>query len=330
MFVVAKDGSGDYTCLQQAVDALPESGGAPRVILLRPGVYREKVVVHRDGVRIVGESRGGTELVWNGCAKDPGPDGAEKGTFLSSTLMITGRDVEVENLTVRNDAGDGRIVGQAVAVYAAGDRGVWRNCRLIAHQDTLYCGPLRIPNVTEDVGRRRGRAEAVERVEDGHPSFSRQYFENCYIEGDVDFIFGSYRCWFENCTLFMGERGGWYTAANTHRDQPFGFVFRRCRLTGSCGEGKAFLGRPWRAFARTVFLACDMDAHVAPEGFADWDEARVVTDRYGEWGTTGVRADQSARHPAQKRLTAGEAERITPREVLGAPDGWDPGVSGQN
>ena len=312
MIVVAKDGSGDYTSLQEAVDAIPETPGTEKAeILIRKGEYREKVVVHRDHVRLTGEDREGTVLTWNGCAKDLYEDGrTEKGTFLSATLIVTGNDVEVENMTIRNDAGDGREVGQAVAVYAAGDRGVWRRCRMIAHQDTLYCGPVRLPNTLADILPRRGHAEEFFRVEDGHLTHSRQYFEDCYIQGDVDFIFGSYRCWFENCTLFMNARGGFYTAANTNRDQPLGFVFHRCRLTGECEKGAGFLGRPWRRYARTVFLECEMDEHVAPEGFCDWDEQRVVTDRCGEWRTTGARADQSMRHPAQKRLTDEEAGEI--------------------
>ena len=321
MVIVARDGSGDYTGIQAAVDALSGTGGQ---ILIRAGEYREKVVVHGDGIRLTGEDRERTVISWNGCARDRYPDGTEKGTFLSATLMTTGRDVTVENLTVRNDAGDGRKVGQAVAIYAAGDRGTWRDCSLIAHQDTLFCGPVRLPNAAEDIGQRRGCAEQALRVEDGPLTRSRQYFENCLIQGDVDFIFGSYRCWFEKCTLFMNARGGWYTAANTNESQPFGFVFHRCRLTGDCAPGGGFLGRPWRSFARVLFLACDMDEHVAPQGFADWDEARVVTERCGEWGTTGARADQRPRHPAQKRLTDAEAAAITLPRMLGGDDGWRP------
>ncbi len=324
MYIVAKDGSGDFTSIQAAIDAIPESGRTPTILLIRMDEYREKVVCHKNNVRIIGEARDRTVLTWNGCAKDTYANGEEKGTFLSSTLMITGHNVEVENLTIRNDAGDGREVGQAVAVYAAGDRGVWRNCRMIAHQDTLFCGPLRVPNVIEDIGSRRGNAEAVTRVEDGHLTWSRQYFEDCYIEGDVDFIFGSYRMWFERCTLFMGERGGWYTAANTNQAQPYGMVFHQCRLTGCCEPGMAKLGRPWRACARTVFLECEMDECVAPEGFEDWDEIRVVTDRCGEWHTTGARADQTARHPSQRRLTEEDAAMITIQDVLSGWDGWRP------
>ena len=325
MIIVAKDGSGDFTSLQAAIDALPEAGGEGTAeILIRAGEYREKVVIHRDHVRLTGEDREKTVITWNGCAKDRYPDGTEKGTFLSATLMTTGEDIEVENLTIRNDAGDGRDVGQAVAVYAAGDRGSWRRCSFIAHQDTLFCGPIRMPNTLEDIGERSGKAERFFRVEDGHLTYSRQYFEDCFIRGDVDFIFGSYRCWFERCELYMNERGGFYTAANTNEAQDFGFVFHRCRLTGECAPGEGFLGRPWRKYARTVFLACEMDEHVAEEGFCDWDEERVVTGRYGEWRTTGVRADQTGRHPAQKRMTDGEAAAITVQKVLGGTDGWEP------
>lgn len=323
MIVVAKDGSGDYTSIQEAIDNAPAEAGGQLHLLVKAGEYRERVVIHRDGLRLTGEDRDRTVITRSGCARDPGPDGSERGTFLSATMIVTGRDAAVENLTVRNDAGDGSLAGQAVAVYAAGDRGIWRNCRFLAHQDTLFCGPL-MPKVAADIAPYGGSAECVPSVGDCLPTEGRQYFENCFIRGDIDFIFGPYRCWFEGCTLFMNGRGGWYTAANTPEGQPWGFVFRRCRLTGACEEGKAFLGRPWRKYARTVFLRCDMDAHVAPEGFADWDAERRVTGRYAEFGTTGARADLTQRHPAETRLTAEEAEGMTPEAVLGGRDGWRP------
>jgi len=324
IYTVAQDGSGHFRTVQEAVDAVSPEHGEPAEIRIRKGVYEERVVVHRDHLIIRGEDAEQTVITARACALDRHPDGTEKTTFLSATFMVTGHDVTVENLTIRNDAGDGRVVGQAVAVYAAGDRGIWRNCRLIAHQDTLYCGPLRIPDVIADISPREGSAERYPRVQDGPLTHSRQYFEGCWIEGDVDFIFGNYTCWFEDCTLFMKERGGWYTAANTHPDQTCGFVFHDCRLTGCCEAGQGYLGRPWRAGARTVFLRCEMDEHVAPEGFTDWDETRVVTDRCGEWGTTGARADQRPRHPAQKRLTEEEAAKLTLAAVLGGEDEWMP------
>lgn len=312
-YVIAAEG-GDFASVQAAVDAARDGDA----LILRPGVYRERVVIHRNGLSILAED--GAVLTGSGCAKDLGPDGREKGTFLSATLLVLGADVTVENLTVRNDAGDGREVGQAVAVYAAGDRGLWRNCRFIAHQDTLFCGPV-MPKVLKAAAPRvDAEVECVPSVSDSPATRGRQYFENCLIQGDVDFIFGPYRCWFEGCTLFMNPRGGWYTAANTPKDQPWGLVFRNCRLTGACEPGAARLGRPWRPWARTLFLACDMDERVSPLGFEDWhnwDGTRPVTDRCGEWRTAGARADLSTRHPGQRRLTDDEAAGITPEEVLG-------------
>ena len=325
IIIVSKDGSGDFSTVQAAVDAVPDGAGEEeRRILIRAGEYREKIIVHKDHLRITGEDREKTVLVWNGCAKDRYPDGTEKGTFLSATLTVTGSDVMFKNLTVMNDAGDGRKVGQAVAVYAAGDRGIWRNCRFLACQDTLFCGPVRMPNTLADLGIRAGQAEAYPRVEDGPVTHSRQYFDSCFIRGDIDFIFGPYRAWFEGCTLFMNERGGYYTAANTNAEQPHGFVFHRCLLTGECPPGGGFLGRPWRKASAAVFLECEMREQVAPEGFCDWDGERVVTARCGEWRTSGPRADQTIRHPAQKRLTDMEASEITVQTVLGGPDDWRP------
>ncbi|MBO7385225.1 MAG: pectin methylesterase, partial [Clostridia bacterium] len=286
MYIVAHDGSGDFSSIQAAVDAMPITCRVPNIIVLRMDEYHERVIVDKSNLRIVGEARDRTIITNSACAKDLNPDGSERGTFLSFTMIITGDNVELENLTVRNDAGDGRKVGQAVALYAAGDRGVFRNCRFIAHQDTLFTGPL-MEKVVREINGRSGRAQIVDGVGDCPPTFARQYYENCFIQGDVDFIFGPYRCWFENCTLFMNARGGIYTAANTPEAQPYGYVFKNCRLTGECGEGQAYLGRPWRKFSRTVFLGCEMDEHVSPQGFSDWDAEKPVTWRYGEWGTTG-------------------------------------------
>lgn len=322
MYIITQDGTGDFTSIQAAIDAVPAGNRAPVILLVRMEEFHEKVVVNKDNVRIIGEARDRTVITWNGCAKDLNAEGQPKGTFLSYTMLITGNNVEVENITIRNDAGDGRDVGQAVAVYAAGDRGVFRNVKMIASQDTLFCGPT-MPKVAKDA-LPRVIPEGVPSVGDCPPVNNRQYFEDCFIQGDVDFIFGPYRCWFERCTLFMNERGGIYTAANTPKDSPYGLVFHGCKLTGACAPGMATLGRPWRAYARTVFIDCEMDECVSPQGFQDWDAEKPVTDRYAEYGTRGTRADQSARHPAQKRMTHAEAAVYTLREVIGGWDHWNP------
>ena len=321
MYIIARDGSGDFTSIQAAIDAVPPSNRHPVILLVRMDEYREKVVVNKDNVRIIGEARDRTVIVHSGCAHDLDEEGREKGTFLSYTFLVTGRNVEVENITIRNDAGDGAIAGQAVAVYAAGDRGVWRNVRMIGCQDTLFCGPT-MPKVARDALPRQ-IPEGVESVGDCPPVIGRQYFEDCFIQGEVDFIFGPYTCWFERCTLYMNKRGGFYTAANTPEKTPFGLVFHRCRLTGECEAGKAYLGRPWRRYAHTLFLHCEMDACVAPEGFQDWGE-KPVTRRCGEYATCGTRADQSTRHPGQARITDAEAAMLTLQNVVGGYDGWNP------
>lgn len=321
MYIIARDGSGDFTSLQAAIDAMPMSSRTPTILLLRMDEYHEKVIVNKDNLRIIGEARDRTVITNSGCAHDRDAQGNEKGTFLSYTLLVTGRNVEVENLTIRNDAGDGSVAGQAVAVYAAGDRGVWRNVRMIGHQDTLFCGPT-MPKVARDALPRL-IPEGVTSVGDCPLTLGRQYFEDCFIQGDVDFIFGPYACWFERCTLFMNARGGFYTAANTPEQAPFGLVFHRCRLTGECQPGQAKLGRPWRKFAYTQFIACEMDECVSPAGFEDWGETKV-TRRCGEYATTGARADQTPRHPGQARLTDEEAALITLRHVIGGWDAWNP------
>ena len=321
VYTVKPDGLGDFETIQAAVDAVPEEHPGTAEIRIYEGVYEERPVVNRDRVLLKGVGNA-EKIIITGIASatDLLPDGTEKTTFLSATVLVTGADVTIENLTIRNDAGDGRKVGQAVALYAAGDRGVCRRCRLIAAQDTLFCGPM-MPLVERDIAPRISRAESVPAVNEPLHTEGRVYFEDCYIRGNVDFIFGSYRCWFERCTLFMDARGGWYTACNTPEDQPYGFVFHECVLTGECNPGRAKLGRPWRKYCRTHFLACDMDEHVDPRGFEDWDETRVVTDRMGEWRTRGARADQKDRHPAQRRMTDEEAAAMTREAVL---NGWNP------
>lgn len=321
MYIIARDGSGDFTSIQAAIDAIPMNHRQPTILLLRMDEYREKVVVNKDNVRIIGEARDRTVIAWDDAASTIGADGTPKGTFCSYTFLVTGNNVEVENLTIRNDAGDGSLVGQAVAVYAAGDRGVWRNVRMTGCQDTLFCGPVLNKVCKEALPRLV--PEGVLSVGDCPLVLGRQYFEDCFIQGDVDFIFGPYACWFERCTLHMNKRGGFYTAANTPKKAPYGLIFHKCHLTGDCEEGKAHLGRPWRRFAHTLFLECEMDACVAPEGFQDWGETKI-TRRCGEWRTTGARADQSPRHPGAARLTDEEASLLTIREVIGGYDGWNP------
>ncbi len=301
-----------YSTLQQAVDSIPENNQEWTKLVLAPGVYREKVVVNKDRVEITGE---GAKIVWGDYALQLLPDGTTKNTFLTATLLVTGTDVVLRGVTVENDAGDGRKVGQAVALYAAGDRFQCYDCRFIAAQDTLYAGPVlwKLHSHTD-----RPIPKGVENVADKPDVDARQYYENCYLQGDVDFIFGPYRCWFENCTLYANARGGYYTAANTPADQPFGLVFHRCRLTGECEPGGMYLGRPWREGAATAFIHCRMDECVNPQGFCDWENPfRALTRRSCEYPSPCP----EKRHPGMGVLSVQEARAYTVENVL---NGWKP------
>lgn len=288
--VVAQDGSGQFTTIQAAVARIatgtPER---PATIYVRRGVYRELVHVQREKrfVRVVGEDSDGTVLAFGLHAGMKGLDGEPIGTFRTPTLTVDADDFALENLTVRNDAGP---VGQAVAVAIHGDRVLVRNCRLQGHQDTLLLN--------------RGR----------------HYFVGCTLEGTTDFVFGGATAWFEGCEL-RALASSFITAASTPPGSPYGFVFHRCRVRVAPGE-RAFLGRPWRDHAATLFLRSELDAGIDPAGWHDWDRpASVSTQRYGEHGNRGPGAGRSARVPWARELSAEEAATITPVAVL---DGWDP------
>ena len=162
MYIIATDGSGDFTSVQAAVDAAPSGSRVPVILLVREGVYRERVIVNKDNLRIIGENAERTVITASACAHDLNAEGKPKGTFLSATLLVTGCNVEIENLTIRNDAGDGDAVGQAVAVYAAGDRGAGHDLlRLDDAQGRPRCAAPRHPRGRTERGRLPGRAGAA-------------------------------------------------------------------------------------------------------------------------------------------------------------------------
>ena len=287
--VVAADGSGDFNSIQAAIMAAPyRASGDEWTIRIQPGIYRERVYVQRERgyLRLIADDPKTTCLVHQVHANMPGPDGLPLGTFATPTLQIDGDGFEIENLTIENAAGP---VGQALALRTDGDKLVFRNCRFLGWQDTIFLN--------------RGRS----------------YFENCRIEGHVDFIFGGATAWFENCTIHS-RKSGYLTAASTPPDQAYGFVFHRCQLTGTEGQ-PYFLGRPWRPHAMTAFIDCEMDAKLRPEGWKEWNAPdHAATVRYGELRSSGPGAALAKRvawaKPVPKDLTAAK--------VLAGSDGWIP------
>jgi pectinesterase len=293
--VVAADGSGQFTNVQAAINAVPQNTGPTNwcVILVKPGIYKELIYVQREKhfVRLLGEDPAKTVLTYDLHANLPGPDGKPISTFRTPSTVIDADDFTAENLTFQNSAGP---QGQALAVRLDGDRVIFRNCRFLGWQDTIFCD--------------RGR----------------HYFENCYIAGAVDFIFGGATEFYEHCHLHcLGN--GYITAASTPADQPFGYVFSHCQITGENPEVKTYLGRPWRAFASVTFLNTDMSGVVRPVGWDNWrDPAREKTARYAEFNSTGAGADSSTRAQWATQPTQPQAEAVTVKKVLGGSDDWDP------
>lgn len=297
--IVAADGSGQYKTVQEAVMAIPSGSPAnPVVIHIKPGVYKELIYIQREKrfFKLVGEDPEKTVLTFNLHANMAGPDGKPIGTFRTPSTVIDADDFTAENITFENSAGP---VGQALAVRVEGDRVVFRNCRFLGWQDTIFIN--------------RGR----------------QYFENCYIAGHVDFIFGAATAFFEHCHIHC-LRAGYITAASTPDNQPYGFVFSNCKITGESASVKTYLGRPWRDYSSAIFLNTEMSEIVRPVGWHNWDKPeREKTSRYAESGSTGPGSNTQQRVPWARQLAKAEANSITLEKVLGGSDKWNPKAQGQ-
>lgn len=298
-YVVAKDGSGDFFTIQEAIDAVPDFRKKGRTtIYIREGVYKKKVILPESKINVsfIGESRTKTILTYDDYASKMNVFGEEMSTSGSASFYVYAPDFIAENMTFENSAGP---VGQAVAVFVSGDRSVFRNCRFLGFQDTLYT----------------------------YDKDSRQYYEGCYIEGTVDFIFGKSTAWFENCTIHSKRSEGYLTAAATPAGKSYGYVFHNCRLTADRSVENVYLGRPWRPFARTLFIECDMGSHISPEGWHNWKKPDAEkTTFYGEYKSRGGGGNCEDRVSWSHQLTNKEADQITLKNVLSGNDGWNPQI----
>ncbi|MBP5171581.1 MAG: pectin esterase [Bacteroidales bacterium] len=293
-YVVAQDGSGDFFTVQEAINAIPDfrKNGRTR-IYIRNGVYKEKLILPESKINVtfIGESLEGTILTYDDYAQKKNVFGEEKSTSGSASFYVYGHDFHAENLTFENSAGP---VGQAVAVFVSGDRAVFRHCRFLGCQDTLYT----------------------------YGKQSRQYYEDCYIEGTVDFIFGSSTAVFKDCEI-RSKRTGFVTAASTPEPTAYGYVFFDCRLTADEGVEGVFLGRPWRPYAKVVYLNCFLGGHIRPEGWNNWgNPANEKTASYAEYGSKGPGAKKTARVGWARSLSRREAAEYTVEKVLAGADGW--------
>lgn len=280
--VVAKDGTGDYEFLQDAIDDIRAFTPVRRTIFIKNGIYKEKVLIPAwvTDITLIGESVDSTIITF-----DDHAGRGKMGTFDTYTLRIEGNDINVENLTIANTAGP---VGQAVALHAEGDRLVFRNCRFLGDQDTIFASGEN----------------------------SRQYYVDCYIEGTTDFIFGPATALFENCHIHS-EKNSYITAASTPSWVKYGYVFLDCTFTAEEGVDEVYLGRPWRDYAQTVFINCEFGPHIRPEGWHNWGRPEAEkTSFYAEYGNTGPGADTAGRVKWSHQLTAEEAEEYTLENIF--------------
>ncbi len=290
-FVVAKDGSGDFFTVQEAVNAAPDYCKADETtIYIKNGVYREKVTVpaNKQRLHLIGQSAEKTIISWDDYARKKGSTGYEMGTSATSTVFLYGSDFLAENLTIENTAGEGKDIAQACAITVDADRAAFINCRFIANQDTIYT---------------YGKGQ-------------RQYFRNCWIEGTTDFIFGASTVWFEDCTI-LSKKNSYVTAASTPENEKYGYVFNNCTLIGKDGIDKVYLGRPWRSFAKTVFINCELGGHILKEGWHNWNKPYAEkTTFYAEYGSRGEGASPETRVKWSRMLKAKDLKKYTPANVL--------------
>lgn len=295
-FIVAQDGSGDFRTVQEAINAVPDMRKNHRTwILVREGVYKEKIVIaeSKQYVALVGE--GSVVITYDDFAKRLNVFGEEKGTSGSASFYIYGNDFYAENITFQNSAGP---VGQAVACFINGDRAMFRKCRFLGHQDTLY----------------------------NYGKQSRQYFEDCYIEGTVDFIFGWSEAVFNRCQIHS-LANGYVTAPSTLQGRPYGYIFYDCNLTAESDSLRVYLSRPWRPYGQTVYIRCNLGKHILPAGWDHWGkESNKETCYYAEYQSTGPGAAPDQRVPYSHQLSSLDDYDIT--KVLSGTDGWNPVENG--
>ncbi len=296
---VASDGSGNCKTLQEAIDKVRAYSPIPLKIFIKKGVYHEKVIIPSwvTNITITGESRDSTIITYEDYSGKPLPgatDTANKKnrftTFNSYTVWVQGNDVHFKNLTIKNAAGR---VGQAVALHVDGDRFEMEGCNLLGNQDTLLTAN----------------------------DSSRQYYVDCYIEGTTDFIFGPATAVFQGCTI-KSLINSFVTAASTSQNQKFGYVFFNCKLIADTSVHKEFLGRPWRQYAKVVYLNCELGNHILPVGWQNWGNVEnEKTAYYAEYNNKGEGAATNKRVPWSKQLTKDEAKQYTLENIF---NGWKP------
>lgn len=317
-----------FSTITEALKCIPENNQSPVTISIAPGTYYEKLTINKPYLTLVGEGDSNQDVIltYDDYANFMMEDGFKRGTFRSYSVFIDTHDITLKNLTIENSSGDSVTHGQAIALYADGDRLILDSCRLLGHQDTLFTAPLP-PKEVEPRGF-IGPKQFAPRIS------GRQYYRSCYICGDIDFIFGGGTAYFEDCTIESLRRfpknkhtpenavQGYITAASTPDGQKYGYVFSRCNLISQdCPAASVYLGRPWREYAKTVFIDCTLGAHIHPDGFHDWNKAAARdTIFYAEYSKIPCQS----RADFVRKLDKSELSAYSKAAVLSGNDNWMP------
>ena len=288
MITVAKDNSGDFDSIQKAVDSVSDNNN--ETIFIKKGIYKERIEIRKNNITLIGEDTDETIITEGFYARMIMPDGSKRGTFRSYTFLVYADNFSASNITFENSAGFGDNVGQSIAVYAEGDNITFKHCKcatscgLSTPGAALFTGPL--PLKEKQPGGFTGPTI------DGERKLVHQLYEDCFICGEIDFIFGSATAYFKNCTLFALNRNepinSYYTAPSTYEGQAFGYVFDNCTFTGNCPPKSVALSRPWRIHAKVVLLNCEYSDQIIDEGFTDWNKPEShETVYYAEYNGHG-------------------------------------------
>ncbi len=302
--VVAKDGSGNFTTVQAAINSVPSNSQTRTTIFIKNGTYKEKINISSSKINIslIGESKAGTVLTYNDAASTKTSSGGTLGTTGSASVTIAGAGFQAENITFENSYDEAAYgSSQAVAVLAKADKMVFKGCSFKGNQDTLYANG------------------------DG----CRQYYYNCYIEGDVDFIFGSANAVFDSCEIFsLNRSGGCVTAPSTKATQK-GYLIYKCKLTSSSSPKSIYLGRPWipssdttQTTPKVLYRECELGSHIADAGWTVMSGNNPANFEMWEYQNTGAGANTS-----RKQLPSSKAADYTMEKFLSGSDGWNPNVN---
>jgi pectinesterase len=292
-YTVSKDNSSKYHTIQEVLNKIPSGNTKPIKVFIKKGVYDEVVIIDasKSNITLIGEDVDQTIINYNNHAGVKTTDGDTLNTWTCATFFVYGNDFQAQNITFSNQAGF--TAGQAVALRVEGNRASFFNCKMIGFQDVLFLSGNGV----------------------------KQYFKDCYIEGTTDFIFGAATALFEDC-LIHSKKNSHVTAASTNSIIPFGFVFKRCKLTADSSLNKVSLGRPWSPTASVTYINCWMGQHIIEEGWNNWkNPANELTARYAEFNSTGPGGNNNKRVTWAKQLNAEEAAIYTTEKVLGA---WMP------